>query len=59
MPLPCVNDIGYEGISMSKVSEPKAGKVLIFRNRFRHPKTGKIIVTGRPIPMYIDADKLK
>ncbi len=44
---------------MSKVKEPKEGKVLIFRNHFRHRKTGKLIVTGRPIPMYIDPTKVK
>lgn len=44
---------------MCKVKEPQPDKVLIFRNHFRHPKTGKIVITGRPIPMLIDADKLK
>ena len=28
---------------------------LIFRMWFRHKKTGKIIYTGRPIPMWVKA----
>jgi hypothetical protein len=41
---------------MRKVKSPdRADRVLIFRMWFRHWKTGKIICTGRPIPMRIKA----
>ena len=33
----------------------KSGKRLIFRMWFRHWKTGKIIRTRRPIPIWVDA----
>lgn len=33
----------------------KPGYRLIFRMWFRHKKTGKIIRTGRPIPMWVKA----
>ena len=29
------------------------GKILIFRMWFRHPKSGAIVRTGRPIPMWV------
>ena len=44
---------------MTKMKPPQPGKVRIFRNGFRHHITGKWISTGRPIPMDIDASKLK
>lgn len=33
----------------------RPGYVLIFRYWYRHYRTGKIIYTGRPIPMWVKA----
>ena len=40
---------------MKKGATRKADKRLIFRMWFRHPKTGKIVYTGRPIPKWVKA----
>ena len=38
-----------------KDAPKRPGMRLIFRMWFRHKKTGKIIRTGRPIPMWVKA----